>query len=262
MSTVLSPSLDGAVALVTGAAGDIGQAVCAALRQSGARVVATDIAEAPKDTEVDRWSRHDVTSAEDWARVIEQVRQSFGRLDCLINSAAIALVETIADTSLDQWRKVSSVNVESVLLGLQATLPLLRESGSLRPGGASVVNLSSSAGLRGVPFNAAYCASKGAVRLLSKAAAKEFATLKYPIRVNSLHPGSLDSPMMDSILARYVAKGWSPSVEAEKAAIAPRIPLGRLARAEDIAGAVVFLCSPAASYITGIELAVDGGAGA
>jgi NAD(P)-dependent dehydrogenase (short-subunit alcohol dehydrogenase family) len=245
---------------VTGARGGIGRAVCAALAQAGASVVASDIGEAIQDSRVEAWMQHDVTSATAWSRVIGEIRQKFGRLDCLINNAGISLVERISDTSLAQWRQVMSVNVESVLLSLQAALPLLRESGVDRMGGASVVNIASGAGLRGVELHAAYCASKAAVTLLTKSAAREFAGLKYPIRVNSVHPTGVDTSMTDSIFDRYVEVGLAPSIEAAKAAAYVRHPLGRMARAEEIAGGVVFLCSPAASYITGTQLVIDGGA--
>lgn len=148
MSAVLSRTLNGAVALITGASGGIGRAVCAALADAGARVVATDIADAPKDLSADAWVRHDVTSADDCRRLLGDIRRHFGCLDCLINNAGISLVESIADTSLEQWRRVLSVNVESVLLGLQASLRSLRQSGMDRTAGSSVVTFSSAAGLR------------------------------------------------------------------------------------------------------------------
>lgn len=259
MTEVLASTLNGAVALLTGARGEIGRATCAALASAGARVVATDIGERPHELSPDVWMQHDVTSSNDWDRVVGSIRGQFGRLDCLINSAGICPLERIERTSLELWRKVASVNVESILLGMQAALPLLRESGKDRPGGASIVNLASTAGIRGVAFTAAYCASKGAVTLLSKAAAKEFAVLKYPIRVNSVHPWSVDSPMMDLNLKRFVALGAAPSVEAAKASFTSRNPMGRLARAHEIAGSIVFLCSPAASFMNGAEIVIDGG---
>lgn len=259
MSVVLSQALGGTVALITGANGGIGRAVCAALDAAGARVVATDVGEAPYDLQVDCWLQHDVTSADAWGRVVGEIRSRFGRLDCLINNAGTSLVEHIAQTSIEQWRRASSVNVESVLLGMQASLPLLRESGATRAGGSSIVNFSSVAGLRGVAFNAAYCASKGAVTLLSKSAAKEFAALRYPVRVNSIHPGGVDTLMMDSIMERYVEVGFASSVEAVKAQFNAMSPYGRMAQPSEIAGGVVFLCSPAASYMTGSELVIDGG---
>jgi NAD(P)-dependent dehydrogenase (short-subunit alcohol dehydrogenase family) len=259
MSNILSPTLNGSVALVTGAGGGIGRAVCAALTEAGACVVGTDIGAAPNDWKGNTWRPQDVTSPDEWARVVNEIGSRFGRLDCLINNAGICLIESIANTSTEQWRRVMSVNVESILLGLQASLELLRESGTGRPGGSSVVNFSSISGLRGGGLAAAYCASKAAVALLSKSAAKEFAMLRYPVRVNSIHPGSVKTQMGENSLARLVEEGLGTSVEELRAAGLAQIPLGRVAQPEEIAGGVVFLCSPAASYITGAELVIDGG---
>jgi NAD(P)-dependent dehydrogenase (short-subunit alcohol dehydrogenase family) len=259
MSEVLSRTLNGTVALVTGARKGIGKAICAALSDAGARVAGTGMGAQTEDLSVDCWLNHDVTSQSDWMRVVEEIHGRFGRLDCLINNAGISSVEAIASLSLEQWRRVMAVNVEGALLGLQASLPLLRESGFNRYGGSSVVNMSSTAGLRGVPRNAAYCASKGALTLLTKSAAKEFAALGYPIRINSIHPSGVETPMMDSILSRYVQVGGATSVEEQKAAFNAVSPFGRMAQPEEIAGSVVFLCSSAASFITGAELVIDSG---
>lgn len=250
------------MALVTGARGGVGHAICAALAEAGAHVVATGPSGAPMDLTADAWLQHDVTSMDDWERVVCEIRRKFGRLDCLINNAGIALVERIADLSIEQWRRAMSVNAEGVLLGLQASLSLLRESGRSRVGGSSVVNVSSVAAVRGVAFHAAYCASKAASTLLTKSAAKEFAALGYSIRVNSILPGYVETRMVDSIAARYVELGLATSMEAQKAAFNAARPLGRIARPEEVAGGVVFLCSSAASFITGSELTVDGGASA
>jgi NAD(P)-dependent dehydrogenase (short-subunit alcohol dehydrogenase family) len=256
---VLNRDLRDVAALVTGASGTIGRATCAALMDAGARVMATDLPSAPRNSEVDCWLEHDATSVEAWHRVVTDTRKRFGRLDCLINCAGMCPITHIEETSLELWRKVSSVNVESILIGMQTSLPVLRECGKDRPGGSSIVNLASTAGLRGVAFAAAYCASKGAVTLLSKAAAKEFAALKYPVRVNSVHPGSVDSEMMASNLDRLVQMGLAPSIEAAKAKQAAGNPMGRMARAEEVAGGIVFLCSPAAAFMTGAEFVIDGG---
>ncbi len=252
-------SLDGTVVLVTGAGGDIGRSACVALTNSGARVIGTNVSGVANGL-ADVWMRHDVSSEADWKDVLGRIHEEFGRLDCLVNSAGICPIERISETSLELWRRTSAVNVESVLLGIQATLPLLRESGKERIGGSSIVNLASVAGLRGVPFAAAYCASKGAVTLLTKAAAKEFAALKYPVRVNSVHPWSVESTMMDANFARFVEVGAYPSIEVARAKTAERNPMGRMARPEEIASGILFLCSPASSYMNGAELIIDGAA--
>ena len=171
----------------------------------------------PSSVETDTWLPHDVTSMDAWRRVIGDIRDRFGRLDCLVNDAGISLSESIVNTSLDQWRRVLSVTLESVFLSMKAALPLLLESGRSRPGGASVVNVSSTSGLRGSPFSAAYGASKAAVSLLTKTAAKEFGALGYPIRVNSVHPGAVETPMLQTIMRSEVDAGFARSAEGLKA---------------------------------------------
>ena len=245
--------LNGDVFLVTGAAGGIGRAIMAALTAAGGSVIGTDL---HREGEI---LAHDVTSEADWGRIAAHVAERHGRLAGLVNNAGYALTESIEATSLEAWRRVQSINVESMLLGLHAMLPLLRKGAEGRTGGASVVNFSSVGGLRGAAYNAAYCASKAAVGMLSKCAAIEFAALKYGIRVNSVHPGGIETPMMGSILQRYVTLGAMRSEEAARAAVNARHPLGRLGKPEEIAGGVVYLCSPAAAFVTGSELVIDGG---
>lgn len=248
----------GQIVLVTGAAGGIGQACCQALAAAGATVVATDIGPARDSDVASLWLTHDVTSPEAWQNVLRQIADRYGHLDALVNNAGISLIERLEKTSIEQWRRVFQINVESVVLGMQASLPLLRASGATRAGGASVVNISSVAALRGVAFNAAYSASKAAVTLLTKSAAKEYATLGYPVRVNSVHPSAIDTPMMDGILTRYVEEGFARTKEEQRAMWTTMSPLKRLGRAEEIAGGVVYLCSSAASFVTGSELVIDG----
>lgn len=254
----MSLDLDETIALVTGAAGGIGRAVCKSLKDAGATVIATDLADRATIESVDDYYRHDVTSEADWARLAEQVRSRYGRLDALVNNAGMALVASIRDTTLEAWRKLQSVNVESMLIGTRAMLDLLIESGRSRPGGASIVNFSSVGGLRGAAFAAAYCTSKGAVKLFTKSAAIEFGMLGYKIRVNSIHPGGIHTDMLHSMMQRYVDLGAAPSVEASERAIVAQHPIGRIGDPSEIGGGVVYLCSPAASFVTGSELVIDG----
>lgn len=251
--------LDGTIALVTGAAGGIGRAICAALQDSGATVIASDLAELSDLPGSAAYFRHDVTREADWLRIAAALERDHGRLDVLVNAAAIAPVQSIEHTTLDEWRRTQSVNVESIFIGTRTLLPLLKESGRLRKGGASIVNLSSVGGQRGAAFTAAYCTSKGAVKLLSKAAAAEFAVLRYNIRVNSVHPGGIHTDMMHGIMDRYVALGAVESRAAAEAGVVAAHPLGRMGQPEEIGGGVVYLCSSAASFVTGSELVIDGG---
>jgi NAD(P)-dependent dehydrogenase (short-subunit alcohol dehydrogenase family) len=251
--------LDDTIVLVTGAAGGIGRAICKSLEAAGATVIASDLVEGSRVPEAQAYFRHDVTSEADWARIAAEISSKYGRLDALVNAAAIVRVASIEETGLEAWRKVQSVNVESIHIGTRAMLPLLKKSGATRPGGASIVNFSSVGGLRGAALASAYCTSKGAVKLYTKSAAIEFGALKYNIRVNSVHPGGIQTEMLQSMMQRYVDLGVAPSLEASAAGINARHPLGRMGRPNEIGGGVVYLCSTAASFVTGSELVIDGG---
>jgi NAD(P)-dependent dehydrogenase (short-subunit alcohol dehydrogenase family) len=257
--TSLVGALDGAVALVTGAGGGIGGAVCTALSDAGAQVVATGRGSAPAGLRMATWLKLDVTSADAWSEAVAEIRGRFGRLDCLVNKAGVALIAPLEKTPLTQWRQVFTTNTESVLLGLQAALPLLEVSGRDREGGSSVVNVASIRALRANALSAAYCASKAAVTLLSKCVARELAAMRCPVRVNCIHPGGVETPALESVLERYVELGLAESIQEHRALWNSQTPLGRMGRPEEIAAGVVFLCSTAASFMTGAELIVDGG---
>lgn len=252
-------SLPDTIAVVTGAAGGIGREICKALRAAGTRVLATDLAAEAPGIDAEIYLRHDVTSEADWARVAATAEERFGRLDILVHTAAISIVALFEDTPLAEWHRVNAVNVDSIIIGTQTLLPLLRIGGKARPSGASIVNFSSVGGQRGAAFNAAYCTSKGAVTLLSKCMGAEFAALGYNIRVNSVHPGGIDTAMLASILDRYVEVGAVPSREAAMAGVVASHPIGRLGRPGELGGGVVYLCSDAASFVTCSELNIDGG---
>ena len=252
-------NLENTIALVTGAAGGIGRAVCVTMTDAGAKVIATDIADKPDDLVAEAYYRHDVTSQDDWKKIADKIESDYGQLDALINVAGLSIVASIEETSLSEWQRVNCINVDSILLSFHAMLPLLKKSGETRKGGASVVNFSSIAGQRGAAFNAAYCASKGAVKIFTKCAAIEFAALGYNIRVNSSHPGGVDTPMLKSIIDTYIDKGVVPSHQIAEAGIIADHPIGRLGLPEDLGGGVVYLCSDTAAFVTGTELNIDGG---
>jgi len=252
-------ALDNVVAVVTGAAGGIGRELVKALKAANAIVIATDLAAEAEIEGADHYLRHDVTSEADWRAVAALVQDNYGRLDALVNNAGYSIVTKFEDTPLADFHRVNAINVDSVIIGTQILLPLLREGGKARKGGASVVNFSSVGGLRGAAFNAAYCTSKAAVKMLSKCLGAEFAALGYNIRVNSVHPGGIDTAMLGSIMDRYVELGAVPSREVAMQGIVANHPIGRMGRAEEMGGGVVYLCSDAASFVTCAEFLMDGG---
>lgn len=251
--------LTGAVALVTGASGGIGAATVKALAEAGATVVATDLAESATIDGAAGYLPLDVTDENAWAALAEHMAKAYRRLDILVNNAGISITNSIADSSLAEFRKCMAINVEGVFLGTRALADLLAASGADRKGGSSIVNLSSIGGLVGAPYMATYCASKGAVKLFTKSAAVEYAALGKPIRVNSVHPGGIDTGMMDTIYARYVETGLFPDEATARATVSAGHAVGRMGAAEEIAGGIVYLSSPAASFVTGSELVIDGG---
>lgn len=252
-------ALDNVVAVVTGAAGGIGRELVKAMKAANAVVIATDLAPDAQIEGADHYLKHDVTSEADWKAVAALVQEKYGRLDALVNNAGYSIVTKFDETPLADFHRVNAINVDSIIIGTQVLLPLLREGGKARKGGASVVNFSSVGGLRGAAFNAAYCTSKAAVKMLSKCLGAEFAALGYNVRVNSVHPGGIDTPMLGSIMDKYVELGAAPSREVAKAAMEARHPIGRQGRPEEMGGGVVYLCSEAASFVTCTEFVMDGG---
>lgn len=251
--------LSGSVALLTGAAGGIGRASVAALAQAGAIVIAADLAPEAAIDGATAYQPLDVTDEDAWAAAIARIEREFGRLDILVNNAGISATSSIKGTSLAEFRRCMAVNVESVFLGTRAAQDLLADSGRTRLGGSSIINLSSVAGLRGAPYMSTYCASKGAVKLHSKSAALEFAALKLPIRVNSVHPGGIDTVMMDIIYARYVEEGLFPDIATARAKVSAGHAMKRTGTADEIADGIVYLAAPASRFVTGSELVIDGG---
>ncbi|MFA7440223.1 MAG: SDR family oxidoreductase [Sphingomonadaceae bacterium] len=252
-------NLEGTISLVSGATGGIGRATCLALQEAGSTVIATDLADTADVPGATAYHRLDVTDEAAWTTMVDHIEATYGRLDILINNAGISVTNSIADTTLAEFRRCMAINVEGVFLGTRAAQDLLARCGKDRKGGSSVVNLSSVGGLRGAALMAIYCTSKGAVKLFSKSAGVEYAMLGLPIRVNSIHPGGIDTDMMDTIYARYVAEGIFPDEATARATVSAGHAMGRMGTPEEVAAGIVYLCTPAASFMTGSELVVDGG---
>ncbi len=243
--------LAGKTALITGAASGIGRATAALFHAEGAKVAATDRNEAGLEEAkafADLVLAQDVADEVRWRQVVDIVVAAFGRLDILVNSAGIALKGNIETATLDDWRKTHAVNVEGTFLGCREAIRAMKETG-----GGSIVNLSSVAGIIGDAQSAAYCASKGAVRLLTKSAALHCGRAGYNIRLNSVHPSFADTAMVRELIAS------SKTPERTREGLARAAPLGRLGRAEEIAAAILYLASDESSFTTGAEIVVDGG---
>lgn len=247
--------VEGKVVIVTGAASNpgLGYVTAMTLAREGAKVVVTDLdlpgveacAAAIRDAGGEALALHqDVTDEARWQEVVEETTAAFGKLDVLVNNAGIAVLAPIEELSLAQWNKQIEVNLTSVFLGCKAAIPALRAAG-----GGSIVNLSSVAGLVGLPTCTAYGASKGGVRIMSKSLAVELG--KDNIRCNSVHPGVIWTNMQAAATGADDPTGVDAG--------AARIPLGRVGKAEDIANCVLYLASDEANYVTGTELTVDAG---
>ncbi|MGC6471889.1 MAG: SDR family NAD(P)-dependent oxidoreductase [Parvibaculales bacterium] len=265
MSTPAS-DLQGRVALVTGGLRGIGLAIADKLQVLGCVVYCTDIepddkAAALLGAAADRlnYIQADVSSEEDWQAAIAQIKDAHGRLDILVNNAGTDCVSPVEELKLEDWRRIMAINVDGVFLGVKTAAPLLEASGAQTPAGSSIINISSIMGKVGYPDTSAYNAGKGAVKLFTKAVAIEFASKRKPIRVNSVHPGFIRTPLFDAGMQRLVDEGAAGSIDDLVDMLSQATPNGRLGTVEEIAEAVAFLAGDGSAYMTGAEMVVDGG---
>ena len=259
----MAGQVEGKVALVTGGASGIGAACAELLAREGASVAVTDVDElrGPEvvtgirkaGREASFW-QHDVTSEPRWIEIVAEVEKRYGRLDILVSNAGIGIsVPSITEMSLADWRRQTAINLDGVFLSVKHCLPLMRKTG-----GGSIIMMSSLAGLRGAAGLSGYCATKGGVRLFAKAIAMECATFGDGIRVNSVHPGIIDTPIWGKIPTEAEGRGQNAPIDPEERARLAT-PLARAGHASEIASGVLFLASDAPSYMTGTELVIDGG---
>jgi 3(or 17)beta-hydroxysteroid dehydrogenase len=229
------------IVLITGASGAVGKAMADAVVADGGFALTSDLAE--------QGATHtlDVTSEADWLQVIADVGRAYGRLDGLVNAAGIAGLGNIEETDFATWRKILAVNLDGTFLGCKHGMSLLKARGG------AIVNLSSIAGLIGGHNFAAYNASKGGVRLLSKSVALHGARLNPQVRCNSVHPAFLEGPMMDAIMRD------TNFPDGARARITRDIPLGRLGTPAEVADLCVYLLSDESRFVTGAEFVIDGG---
>lgn len=245
----------GKVALISGGASGLGKAQALLLAKEGAKVVITDINDAGGQAVAEEiigqggealFLRQDVRNENEWEAVIAATLSRFGALDVLVNNAGIGIGGNAEETTLEQWRHLMSINLDAVFLGTKQAIRAMKERGG------SIINISSIEGLVGDPSLAAYNTSKGGVRLFTKSAALYCAKAGYGIRVNSVHPGYILTPMVERAMQGEHA-------ELVRQHLVSLHPIGRLGAPMDIAWGVLYLASDESAFMTGSELVIDGG---
>jgi 3(or 17)beta-hydroxysteroid dehydrogenase len=194
-----------------------------------------------------------------WSAAVAAALARFGKLDILVNNAGLFLGKDIEAASLAEWERLCAVNLTGVFLGTKLCLPALREAAQQSPQGSAIVNLASTAGLVGSTQDPLYSMTKGGVTLFTKSAALEFARKGYRIRVNSMHPGTIDTDMGDQVLVTRARNLGTNDIEAARRQVIERLPIGRVGSPDDIAKGIVFLASDDAAFMTGAGLVIDGG---
>lgn len=245
--------VEGKVAIVTGGASGLGAADVRRLSEEGARVVLTDLNEAGGRVIAEatgaQFFTQDVSDEDSWPRLIETVMQTYGRLDVLVNNAGIAIAQDIEHTTTETWRRTLGVHLDGTFFGCHYAIPAMKQSG-----GGSIINMSSTAALIGIPPFLAYSAAKGGIRAMTKSIAVHCRAKGYGIRCNSIHPGSIDTPMVHAALEN--TRGLRMADAKDPGALRKTLGLGE---PSDVANMVVFLASDESKHINGAELVIDNG---
>lgn len=260
--------LDGKVALISGAARGIGGETAKLMAKAGAKVVIGDILhERAKETTQEIIAAGgqalfvplDVTSEAAWSNAVNATTKQFGKLDILVNNAGMFLGRDFMDASLEEWSKLVAINMTGVFLGTKLCAPALKEAGDASKHGSAIVNLASVAGLVGSQLDPLYSMTKGGVTLFTKSTALAFGRRGWKIRVNSIHPGVIETDMGAQTFVTRAQTLGTNDVEGARQASLKMHPIGRLGVAEDIANGIVFLASDDAGFMTGSGMVVDGG---
>ena len=260
--------LDGKVALISGAARGIGGETAQLMAKAGAKVVIGDLLDDVGQTTVAAikaaggqaaYIHLDVTKEADWTAAVHLAVSTFGKLDILVNNAGVFIGKGIEDISMEEWNRLVAVNMTGVFLGTRMAVPALREAAKNSEHGSAIVNLASIAGIVGSQLDPLYSMTKGGVTLFTKSAALEFGRKGYRVRVNSIHPGVIQTDMGEqTFVARAKQTGANDTAPARQT-VTNTVPWGRLGTVNDIAKGIVFLASDDAGYMNGAGLIVDGG---
>ncbi|WP_319409384.1 glucose 1-dehydrogenase [uncultured Desulfosarcina sp.] len=240
--------MDGKVSIVTGGAMGIGEAIVRFLAREGSNVVVSDINEAKGRAVAEStgkkalFVRHDVSDENQWIGIIEKTLSVFGRLDVLVNNAGIVQVSDVEQTTMADWRAVHAVHMDGTFLGCKHAIPAMRQTG-----GGSIVNMSSTAAIGGYPKVFAYSASKGAIRAMTKSIAVHCAQMRNHIRCNSVHPGTIETPLVRQFLEAVADDPTVPDHQKDPMRGTP----------EDVANMVLFLASDESRHVNGAEFLID-----
>jgi len=260
--------LDGKTALISGASRGIGGETAKLMAKAGAKLVVGDVLDergrqtAAAITAAGAQAEYvhlDVTKEEDWTAAIDHAVTRFGKLDILVNNAGVFVGKGIEEIGLDEWNNLVAVNMTGVFLGTKLAAPALRQAAKSSEHGSAIVNLASIAGIVGSQLDPLYSMTKGGVTLFTKSAALEFARKGYRIRVNSIHPGVIQTDMGEQTFVARAQRFGTNDTAKVRQTVTDSVPWGRLGVPMDIAKGIVFLASDDAGYMNGAGLVVDGG---